>query len=358
MAIFSFRVFSAQNLLNASGDQAFNINSTNPGNISGTYTTGQENSFFLSVDDTGNGTGNGNNFTGTQANFDDGPSALQELASPATFTYATQNGTIVTTEFPAGSQIQAELQQSFSNGFTIVAIRLENPAGSPPLVTVGYTFIGPPPPPGTVLGTPTSTNTTGDGTVPYASLACFTGGILINTARGLRPVEEIVVGDAVMTYDHGMQPVTWVGKTVVSALDLLRAPNLRPVTVPKGMFGAHRDLQFSRNHRVLVKSPQLDVLSDGSQMLAAIGHFEKTSLPAQITGPVVYYHFACHDHEIVHAEGMLVETILAIPADEEILAAEADTGCERYAARPVLKSWEVRLIDDAALFAPQEPVPA
>jgi hypothetical protein len=345
MAVFNFRVFSAQNLLNGSGDQVFNYNSTNAvGSLSGTFTTGTEDSFFISVDDTGDGTGNGSNFTGEETIFEDDTNVLQFLDSPATFTYEDQNGLVTTTEFSAGSQVQAELQQSFSNGYTIVAIRIDDP-NLPGLVTVGYTFIGTPPPPGTVLGTPTTSNNSGD--VDYASLACFTAGIRVETSTGMRPVEDIAVGDLVMTHDNGQQPVTWVGTTVVSALQMRLSPVLQPVTVPKGMFGAIRDVAFSRNHRVLVKGPQVELLHGNAEMLAAIGHFAHGVRANPVNDDLTYYHIACHDHQLIKAEGMLVETILVEPVGETMLEAEANPVHERHAVRPILKRWEVGVIEGA-----------
>uniref|UniRef100_UPI00178CEACB Hint domain-containing protein n=1 Tax=Falsirhodobacter sp. alg1 TaxID=1472418 RepID=UPI00178CEACB len=42
---------------------------------------------------------------------------------------------------------------------------------------------------------------------------CFTAGTSILTQDGLRSVEDLKVGDMVMTRDHGAQPLIWVGKT-------------------------------------------------------------------------------------------------------------------------------------------------
>ncbi len=355
MAIFSFRVFSAQNLLSdpnpPGGSQPFSAGSTNPpNNGSTTFTTGDDTGFILRVDDTGTGTGN----SGSQTIFDDGTQVDQFLAEDAVFTYTNYSGNVVTTTFPTGSQIQAELQQTFSNGSTIVVLRIENPnAGDPreqPLVTVGYTFIGPPPTPNTPLGSVTSD--TGAGSTPYDNLLCFTAGMLIPTPDGLRMVEDLKVGDLILTYDNGPQPITWTGTTALSELELARHRNLRPVMMPRGRLGAQRNLVFSPQHRVLIDGLVLELATGHAEALAAIGHLRPVCVPAPVDGPVIYHHIACQDHQIVAVEGLLVETLFAIPGDADAVTAEGADATGRVAARPILKRWEAEFVA-ASLTVPK-----
>ncbi len=358
MPVFAFRVFSAQNLLSdpnpPGGTQPFNAGSTNPPNTgSNSFTTGNDTGFILRVDDTGTGSGN----SGSQTDFDDGTQADQVLAEDATFTYTNYSGNVVTTTFAAGSQIQAELQQTFSNGSTIVALRIENPnSGTPgeqPLITVGYTFIGPAPPPNTPLGTVTSG--TGAGTTPYTNLLCFTAGMGIPTPGGPRPVETLKVGDLILTHDNGPQPIAWTGKTALSELELARHRNLRPVMMPRGRMGAQRDLVFSPQHRVLVSGPELELTTGHHEALAAIGHLAPISMAAPVDGPLIYYHIACADHQIIAVEGLLVETLLAIPEGADAVTAEGVDVEDRIVARPILKRWEAALLA-TDLMAPKTDV--
>ena len=67
---------------------------------------------------------------------------------------------------------------------------------------------------------------------PWPVPPCFTPGTLITTPEGPRRVEEIRVGDLVTTMDHGPQPVRWIGRRTVGAMD-----GFAPVRIEAGALG-------------------------------------------------------------------------------------------------------------------------
>ena len=58
-----------------------------------------------------------------------------------------------------------------------------------------------------------------DGTVVnfnnIENIICFVPGSLVATHSGLRKIEDLRVGEPVMTQDYGLQKIGWIGKTTV-----------------------------------------------------------------------------------------------------------------------------------------------
>ncbi|MEM9795679.1 MAG: Hint domain-containing protein [Pseudomonadota bacterium] len=342
---FSVNVYSAQNLLNGSGDQAFGPDQTGTGNPSGTFTTGTETAQSIDIVDDFNTT------DPDQSNdqideFDDGTGARQFLGEDVTLTFKL-NGSVVTRTFPAGSQVQSEFRLAFDSGgtgTTIYGVRIENPLfgqpGEPELITAGYSVSGGTLPPGTSVGTFDASGSSGNGDVPYASiLPCFTPGALIETINGLIAIESLRPGDRVLTRDNGFQTITWTGKRVVDAAELVRHPEWHPIQMVDGPL-------LSRLHRVLRDDADLSLLTGETELLVEARHLGR-SVRAD-TG-VTYLHFACDGHEVVRADGMWVETLLRGDVIDPLMAEMI--GRDRDAARPLLRGFEAKAMAGALLPA-------
>ena len=61
-------------------------------------------------------------------------------------------------------------------------------------------------------------------------------GSLVDTDKGLKPVERTPVGDLVLTRDNGYQPVLWTGHHAQSEASLAARPDLAAVIV-RGALG-------------------------------------------------------------------------------------------------------------------------
>lgn len=66
------------------------------------------------------------------------------------------------------------------------------------------------------------------------SVPCFGPDAVIDTVNGPCPVTKLRVGDRVMTYDNGAQPVLWTGSRSISRLQALASPQNRPVVFAGG----------------------------------------------------------------------------------------------------------------------------
>ena len=105
-------------------------------------------------------------------------------------------------------------------------------------------------------------------------VACYLRGTMILTATGERPVEELQIGDEVLTVDGVPRPVRWLGHRSFSARFLRNGSRLLPVTIRAGALGENlpnRDLSVSPGHSMLVegKLVNADLLLNGVSVVRA-----------------------------------------------------------------------------------------
>jgi hypothetical protein len=149
-------------------------------------------------------------------------------------------------------------------------------------------------------------------------IPCFTAGTLIKTQRGEVPVENLTVGDLVLTIDHGYAPISWIGSRKLYPLDMARNPNLRPIRIQSGALGKNQpeqDLVVSPQHRVLVRSAVAERMFGSQEVLVAAKHL--VGIPGvQIEKEikeVSYWHFMFNKHELVFSGGAVTESMYAGP---------------------------------------------
>ncbi|MFN4099176.1 MAG: Hint domain-containing protein, partial [Pararhodobacter sp.] len=147
---------------------------------------------------------------------------------------------------------------------------------------------------------------------------CFVAGSLILTEHGEMAVEELEVGDLVLTKDDGLQPVRWIGFRKLSASALRGAPNLRPIRIRAGALGAgapENDLLVSPQHRILVRSKITQRMLGAPEALIAAKHLLILDgvETAHDLEEVTYYHFLLDQHQVVVANGAETETLFTGP---------------------------------------------
>ena len=143
-------------------------------------------------------------------------------------------------------------------------------------------------------------------------IICFTPGTAILTPSGEVAVEDLKVGDKVVTRDNGLQTIRWVGQKELTGRDLIARPKLRPVLIRAGSLGPNlpdRDMMVSPNHRMLLVSEQAQLLFDETEVLVAAKHLVGMDGVQQVdTVGVGYVHFLCDNHEVVLANGAWSES--------------------------------------------------
>ncbi len=133
---------------------------------------------------------------------------------------------------------------------------------------------------------------------------CFLAGTAIACPGGERPVEELAVGDLVLTADGGVRPVRFVGRQTFATL-FADPRGTRPVRIAAGALGEGlpvRDLCVSPDHALFVDG----VLVQAGALVNGTTVAPMTDLPERFT----YFHVELEDHSLILAEGVPAETFV------------------------------------------------
>lgn len=142
-----------------------------------------------------------------------------------------------------------------------------------------------------------------------AEVACvaFTRGTHITLSTGAqKPIEDLEIGDKVLTRDDGPQAIRWIGTNTVRAVG-----DFAPIVITEGTLNNTRDLTVSPDHRLFIYQ-RSDALGAGrSEVMVKARHLvNDETVFIQDGGFVDYYQLLFDQHEIIYAEGIAVETLL------------------------------------------------
>jgi hypothetical protein len=157
---------------------------------------------------------------------------------------------------------------------------------------------------------------TAGGALPF--VPCFTEGTMIMTRKGEIAVEDLCIGDDVLTVDNGFCPIRWIGSRKLSARQLQLSPHLRPIRIEIGALGNGlplRPLEVSPQHRCLIRSEVAQRMVGEREVLAAAKHLlaaEGISV-VESDAPVTYFHLLLDSHELLISNGAATESFFAGP---------------------------------------------
>lgn len=190
---------------------------------------------------------------------------------------------------------------------------------------------------------------------PPPIIICFAEGTAIDTEIGPRPVESLRPGDAVATFDNGMQPLRWIGSRRLGADDLRARPDFRPVRIAAGALGGGlpwADLTVSPQHRIRLADWRTELLYGHPEVLVpARALVDGAGIRVADRDSVTYYHLLFDRHELVTSNGAVSESLhpgdmAACALGPEAFRAVArilGPGMERRPlARPALRVGEAR----------------
>jgi Hint domain len=158
---------------------------------------------------------------------------------------------------------------------------------------------GPPPPPG--------------GGPPPGRTACLLKGTKISTPSGDRLVQELKIGDEVNTL-AGRRPIKWIAYSKFTKEEGRAWPDsVMPIRVARFAINdrsPHSDLYLSPLHRVFFNEAliQANYLVNGTSFAQGA--------PSD-TSTIEYYHIEFEMHEVIYAEGALVESFLYRDSNRE-----------------------------------------
>ncbi|WP_306154224.1 choice-of-anchor L domain-containing protein [Roseovarius sp. MMSF_3281] len=154
--------------------------------------------------------------------------------------------------------------------------------------------------------------TMSDGTVVNFSeienIICFTPGTRILTAHGERAIEDLREGNMVVTRDHGLRPIRWIGKRTVPGMG-----RFAPVRVGvNALEGAREGLLVSPQHRILFTGYRAELLFGEPEVLVPAKHLiDGRDVVQKDVDEVTYIHLMFDRHEVIYAEGIATESFHA-----------------------------------------------
>ena len=173
-------------------------------------------------------------------------------------------------------------------------------------------------------------------------MTCFAEGMEVLMPKGGRRVEDLNVGDLVVTRDGAPQSIRWIGKASRPARD-----NFRPVCIKAGALGAgvpSKDLIVSQQHRMLFVSPIAERMTGTEEVLVPaikLVDFLGVEL-VNDWDTVTYFHLLLDEHQIIYAHDAPTESLLtgmqaykAIGPDAVTEIADLFPDLLQTAARPV-----------------------
>ena len=145
--------------------------------------------------------------------------------------------------------------------------------------------------------------------IRFAETSCvsFVGETRITMATGQQvAVNELKVGDRVLTRDHGVQPIRWVGARTERA-----AGAFAPIRIAAGTLNNEGDLVVSPNHCLFVYQRSDRLGAGRAEVLVKAKYLLNGETVTRTPGGFVdYYQISFDRHEIIYAEGIAAETLL------------------------------------------------
>lgn len=155
----------------------------------------------------------------------------------------------------------------------------------------------------------------------FAEVACvsFSRGTQITMASGAqKPIEDLNVGDMVLTRDDGPQEVRWIGSSTVRAVGAFA-----PICIRADALHNANDLYVSPDHRLFIYQ-RSDALGAGRhELLVRARHLVNGDTIVQVDGGFVdYFQLLFDAHQIIYAEGIAAETLLIDTRTRPVLPPE------------------------------------
>jgi hypothetical protein len=138
------------------------------------------------------------------------------------------------------------------------------------------------------------------------SVTCYCRGTLIRTAHGEKVVEELKIGDLLVTASGAHRPIRWLGHRRTDCRNHPRPNEVMPVSIAAHAFGPDkpvRDLFVSPGHSICI-----DLL--GEVLIPACALVNGTTIRQLEVDEVTYWHVELDSHDIIFAENLPAESYL------------------------------------------------
>ena len=133
---------------------------------------------------------------------------------------------------------------------------------------------------------------------------CYLRGTRIRTSEGERKIEELKIGDPVVTLSGESKPIKWIGRQRFKKSSECWPKDFEPIRISRFALDArtpHRDLYLSPNHAVYIDG----VLIPAKYLINGINITQCAPEGADI---IEYLHIELFAHDVIYAEGATAET--------------------------------------------------
>ncbi len=155
----------------------------------------------------------------------------------------------------------------------------------------------------------------------FAQVACvsFTRGTHITMSSGeQRLIEDLNIGDRILTRDDGVQQIRWIGQSTVRAVG-----EFAPIKIHAGTLHNENDLIVSPDHRLFIYQRSDELGAGQSEILVKARHLVNGYTVTVMDGGFVdYFQLLFDSHQIIYAEGIAAETMLIDTRTKSVLPAD------------------------------------
>jgi autotransporter passenger strand-loop-strand repeat protein len=132
--------------------------------------------------------------------------------------------------------------------------------------------------------------------------ACYRRGTMILTTTGEVPIEELAIGDQVVTLTGQARPIRWIGQRAYSGRFIAGNRAVLPICLKQDAIAEGipaRDLWLSPEHSLYIDH----VLVQAKHLVNDV-----TIVQADDIDQVEYFHIELDDHDVIYADGIPSET--------------------------------------------------
>jgi hypothetical protein len=147
----------------------------------------------------------------------------------------------------------------------------------------------------------------GGGSQGGGGLNCFLRGTRVLSRHGLQRVENLSIGEQIITARGDATPIKWIGRRTFRRGTSSRWPDgVHPIRVARSALAdnvPHADLYLSPSHALFIDGVLIPVehLVNGTSIVPALPEGAKD---------IEYFHIELETHEVILAEGAPAETLL------------------------------------------------
>lgn len=153
-------------------------------------------------------------------------------------------------------------------------------------------------------------------TMPEFATSGIAQGSVVETARGLVLARDLRLGDRLLTRDHGLQPVRWIGASTVmyegEDAAQTQSPALGPVRLRAGALGSDPEagnLILAPGQRMLARNALNELLFAADEVMVKVGdlvHLDGVDIAPRSVGR--WTHVLLENHELIRVNGLWMES--------------------------------------------------